>query len=126
MPHKSTFAEGGCRINALSQTPDAACLPDQGTELEGMEQPSLTEVRPLLLLDFPAEHIETSPRPVLVGGGHPGVAEGEGEVVLAGADVLAGLRTRIRIFFEYPGVLGEVVLAVTDGKLDFGPREQIF
>lgn len=54
------------------------------------------------------------------------MAEGEGEVVLAGADVLAGLRTRIRIFFEYPGVLGEVVLAVTDGKLDFGPREQIF
>lgn len=35
MPHKSTFGEEGCRINALSREPDAACLPDRGIELEG-------------------------------------------------------------------------------------------
>ena len=116
MPHKSTFGEGGCRINALSQTPDAACLPDQGIELEGMEQPSLTEIRPLLLLDFPAEHVEISPRTALVGSGHPGVGEGEGEVVLAGANVLVALCAGVPIFFENPCVLREVVCEKLDER----------
>jgi hypothetical protein len=33
MPHKSTFAEGACRINASFDKTDAAYLPDQGSAI---------------------------------------------------------------------------------------------